>query len=79
MGGSLTRLQNNVNIAGAGSLVLFLSWPDFLLGLDAESNGTGTFSNVYGSADEYGLTQREYRAWEGSAFGRLRRRWRDQG
>jgi len=68
VGGSLTRLQNNVNIAGAGSLVLFLSWPDFLLGLDAESNGTGTFSNVYGSADEYGLTQREYRAWEGSAF-----------
>jgi len=68
VGGSLTRLQDNVNIAGLGSLVLFLSWPDFLLGFDAQSNGTGTFSNVYGSADEYGLTQREYRAWEGSAF-----------
>jgi len=68
VGGSLTRLQDNVNIAGLGSLVLFLSWPDFLLGLDAQSNGTGTFSNVYGSGDEYGLTQREYHTWEGSAF-----------
>jgi hypothetical protein len=68
LGGSITRLQDHVNIVGLGSYLLFLSWPDFLLGLDAGSNGTGTFSNVYGSADDFGLFQRNYRAWGGSAF-----------
>jgi len=68
LGGSITRLQDNVNIVGLGSYLLFLSWPDFLLGLDAQSNGTGTFSNVYASADDFGLFQRNYRAWGGSAF-----------
>jgi TonB dependent receptor-like, beta-barrel len=68
LGGSITRLQDNVNIVGLGSYLLFLSWPDFLLGLDAQSNGTGSFSNVYASADDFGLFQRNYRAWEGSAF-----------
>jgi len=48
--------------------VQFLSWPDFLLGLNAEQNGT-QFSNVYVSIDSYGLLNREYRAWEGSAYG----------
>jgi hypothetical protein len=48
--------------------VEFLSWPDFLLGLNASNNGTGTFSNVFASIDDYGLFDREYRIWEGSAF-----------
>ncbi|MGA9307294.1 MAG: carboxypeptidase-like regulatory domain-containing protein, partial [Candidatus Sulfotelmatobacter sp.] len=39
-GGSLTRLQDNFNDPGIGSFVQFLSWPDFLLGLNASSNGT---------------------------------------
>jgi hypothetical protein len=68
LGGSLTRYQDNVDVVGAGSLAFFLSWPDFLLGLDGQNNGTGSFSNVYGSIDEFGLSQRKYRAWEGSAF-----------
>jgi len=68
-GGSVTRLQDNFNVVGLGSLLLFLSWPDFMLGLDAAGNGTGTFSNVFASADDFGLLDREYRAWEGSAFG----------
>jgi hypothetical protein len=67
VGGSVSRLQDNVNIIGLGSFLQFLSWPDFLLGLDAQENGTGTFSNVYASADVFGLMQRNYRAWEGSA------------
>jgi len=67
-GGSVTRLQDNVNIVGLGSFVQFLSWPDFLLGLNANGNGTGTFSNVFASVDDFGLMEREYRAWEGSAF-----------
>jgi len=67
LGGSLTRLQDNVNLVGLGSLTQFLSWPDFLLGLSAASNGTG-FSNVFASLDDFGLTDREYRVWEGTGF-----------
>ena len=67
-GGSVTRLQDNVNIAGFGSFLQFLSWPDFLLGLNASSNGAGTFSNVFASVDDFGLLDREYRVWEAAAF-----------
>ena len=67
-GGTLTRLQDNLNFAGFGSYLQFLSWPDFLLGLNGSGNGTGTFSNVYASADAFGLLNREFRAWEGSGF-----------
>jgi hypothetical protein len=67
LGGSLTRVQDNINLVGLGSLLRFLSWPDFLLGLSAKDNGT-TFSNVFSSFDDFGLTVREYRACEGSAF-----------
>lgn len=67
LGGSLTRLQDNVNLIGLGSYLRFLSWPDFLLGLSAADNGTN-FSNVFASFDDFGLTKREYRVWEGSAY-----------
>jgi carboxypeptidase family protein len=67
-GGSLTRLEDNLDFVGAGSFVQFLSWPDFLLGLDGSGNGTGTFSNVFASADIFGLLNREFRVWEGSGF-----------
>lgn len=67
-GGSLTRMHVNLDFAGAGSSLQFLSWPDFLLGLDGSANGTGTFSNVFGSGDIFGLLNREFRVWEGSAF-----------
>lgn len=67
LGGSLTRFQDNINLAGLGSFVHFLTWPDFLLGLDAASNDSA-FSNVFASFDVFGLTDREYRAWEGSGF-----------
>ena len=66
-GGSLTRLQDNVNLQGLGTLLEFLSWPDFLLGMNAASNGT-LYSNVFGSVDIFGLTVREFRVWEGAGF-----------
>jgi hypothetical protein len=66
-GGSLTRIQDNIALLGLGSFVHFLSWPDFLLGLDAASNGT-SFSNVFASYDVFGLTSRDYRVWEGAGF-----------
>ena len=68
LGGSLTRPEEDFNFAGLGSFVQFLSWPDFLLGLDAGSNGTGTFSNVFTSSDIFGLLNRDFRAWEASVF-----------
>jgi hypothetical protein len=67
-GGSLTRLQDNLDFAGYGSFVRFLSWPDFLLGLDESSNGTENFSNVFESLDAFGLLDREFRVWEASGF-----------
>jgi hypothetical protein len=67
-GGSLTRLEDNLDFAGFGSFVQFLSWPDFLLGLDGSGNGTGTFSNVFASSDVFGQLNREFRVWEGSGF-----------
>jgi Carboxypeptidase regulatory-like domain/TonB dependent receptor/TonB-dependent Receptor Plug Domain len=67
LGGSITRLQDNINLVGLGSFVQFLSWPDFLLGLNAETNGT-KFSNVFASFDDFGLTSRAYRVWEGTGF-----------
>jgi carboxypeptidase family protein/TonB-dependent receptor-like protein len=67
LGGAVTRLQDNVNLVGLGSFMRFLSWPDFLLGLDAAGNGTD-FSNVFASFDDFGLTDREFRVWEGAAF-----------
>ena len=67
LGGSVTRLQDNIHIAGLGSFLQFLSWPDFLLGLSAASNGT-QFSNVFASYDDFGLPDREFRVWEGAAF-----------
>ena len=67
VGVSLTRVQDNVNLVGLGSFVEFLSWPDFLLGLSAADNGTG-FSNVFASFDDFGLSTREYRVWEGAGF-----------
>jgi hypothetical protein len=68
IGSSLARLEDNLDFAGFGSFVQFLSWPDFLLGMDGNDNGTGAFSNVSSSNDVFGLLSREFRAWEGSAF-----------
>jgi hypothetical protein len=67
LGGSLTRLQDNVDLVGLGSFLRFLSWPDFLLGLSSGGNGTA-FSNVFASFDDFGLTTREFRVWEGAGF-----------
>jgi hypothetical protein len=68
MGGSLSRIHDDLDIVGVGSLVDFLSWPDFLLGLSADQNGTSLFSNVFGSIDDYGLLNRHYRLWNGSLY-----------
>lgn len=67
-GGWLARIRNDRDTEGLGSLLSFLSWPDFLLGLDATQNGTGRVSNVFTSVDAFGLLGRQWMAWEGAAF-----------
>ena len=67
-GGSITRLRDPLHFDGFPSFIKFLSWPDFLLGLNSSGNGTGTFSNVFESADTFGLFDRDFRAWEVAAF-----------
>jgi Carboxypeptidase regulatory-like domain/TonB dependent receptor/TonB-dependent Receptor Plug Domain len=69
-GAGLQREQNNQvgfhYLAGE----LFLSWPDFMLGLagtPVADGGNGSpfgISNVYGSIDLLGLFDRAYRDWE---------------
>lgn len=66
-GGNLSRYYNDNDFIGFGSGLIFLSWPDFLLGLDAADNGT-PFSNVYGYIDAYGLYGREYQMWNGALY-----------
>jgi hypothetical protein len=73
-GAGVTRVQVNNgyhNFAGEA----FLSWADFLLGLDAEGNGTAPFatlglasSNIFFSLDAPGLFGRAYRVWETNAY-----------
>ncbi len=73
-GAGVSRGQENFGFhlfAGEG----FLSWPDFLLGLDAEGNGTAPFaslgldsSNIFFSLDGPGLFDRAFRVWETNAY-----------
>jgi hypothetical protein len=51
---------------GAG--LVFLSWPDFLLGMSGAQNGTGIFSNIIASIDGPGLFDRDFRVWDGNAY-----------
>lgn len=67
MGGGLTRYQDNISSFRFNSWLLFLSFPDFLLGLDGTSNGSG-FSNVFGSFYFAGLADRAERAWDGFGY-----------
>ena len=67
VGGGFNRGQENFTkfhfFAGLG----FLSFPDFLLGQDAATNGT-PFSNVFLSLDLPGLFDRYFRLWEYNTY-----------
>ncbi len=67
-GGNLSYSQDNFGKFVNQGILIFLSFPDFLLGLDGRSNGTGVFSNVFGSVDYIGLPDRAFRLWEGSLY-----------
>lgn len=67
-GGGVSRAQNNQvgfhYLAGA----IFLSWPDFLLGLSGPQNGTGAISNLFASLDLQGLFDRAFRATDANGY-----------
>ncbi len=71
-GGGITRAQNDIEnfhyIAG----LIFLSWPDLLLGLNAAQSGTAgagaAVSNVYESVDLPGIFDRAFRTWNGDVY-----------
>jgi len=66
-GGGIVREQ--LNLVGFHFLAgeLFLSWPDFLLGLDGAHTGTG-LSNIFGSIDLPGEFDRGYRVLEANIY-----------
>jgi hypothetical protein len=66
-GGGLTRYQDNISNFRFNSWLFFLSFPDFLLGLDGAQNGS-SFSNVFGSFYFAGLGDRAERAWDGFGY-----------
>jgi len=67
-GGGFTRYQNDFTDFHYLAGMIFLSYPDFLLGLNATGNGTGLFSNVYASVDLPGLFDWRWRILDGDAF-----------
>ncbi|MEO8725336.1 MAG: TonB-dependent receptor [Acidobacteriaceae bacterium] len=66
-GGGVSRAHNNLESFHYIAGLLFLSFPDFLLGESGAQNGT-PFSNIYGSVDLPGLFPRQYRVWDGNAY-----------
>ncbi len=67
-GGGFSRYQNDLTGFHYLAGMIFLSFPDFLLGLNGADNGTGLFSNVYASVDLPGLFDRRWRILDGDAF-----------
>jgi carboxypeptidase family protein/TonB-dependent receptor-like protein len=67
-GGGITRVQSGSVGFHLFGFEYYLSWADLLLGLSGPANGTGIFSNVYGSEDLPALGDRAYRVWEGNTF-----------
>jgi hypothetical protein len=68
VGGNLTRAQRNFTQFRFNGQLILLSMADLLLGLSGPANGTGVFSNVFGSVDLLGLTDRAARSWESSIY-----------
>jgi len=66
-GGGVDRGQNNLTKFHFVGDMTFLSFPDFLLGQDGTTNGSGV-SNVFATLDLPGLFDRAWRIWDYNAF-----------
>ena len=71
-GGGISRTQNNIEGFHYIGGLIFLSFPDLLLGLNATQSGTAAagvpVGNVYASVDLAGLFDRAFRTWDGNLF-----------
>lgn len=66
-GGGVTRAQDNFTKFHYIGGLIFETFPDFLLGQDGITNGTG-LSNIILSIDLPGLFDRYYRVWDGELY-----------
>ncbi len=66
-GGGINRGQNTISKFHFLGGLVFGTFPDFLLGQDGTTNGTG-LSNVFATVDIPGLFQRQYRVWDYDAY-----------
>ena len=71
-GGGITRSQDNLEGFHFIGGLIFLSFPDLLLGLNATQSGTAAagvpVGNVYLSIDLQGLFDRAWRVWDGDVY-----------
>jgi hypothetical protein len=68
-GGGVVYAQINLAEFRYNGFLVFLSWPDFLLGLNGTQNGTfGLYSNVYGAEDFIGKPERALRDHDGYTY-----------
>ena len=67
LGGGLSRGQENFTKFHFFAGLLFLSMPDFVLGQDGATNGTG-ISNIFVSLDLPGLFDRAFRIWDYNTY-----------
>ena len=71
-GGGYNGGKNEIQRFNLESVVLTLTWADFLLGQSATQLGTAALGvpigNLYGAIDLYGNTARDYRYREGDVF-----------
>jgi hypothetical protein len=68
MGGNLTQSRKINRGQTYYGGVNFLTWPDFLLGMNVTDNGTGIFSNVYYSLELLGVLTNPTHDWEASTY-----------
>ena len=66
-GGGVNRGQNTISKFHFFGGLVFGTFPDFLLGQDGTTNGTG-LSNVLATIDIPGLFERQYRVWDYHAY-----------
>jgi hypothetical protein len=71
-GGEITRSYISDSNYSTGAVAVFVSFPDFVLGLPGgpvASGGNGSFaSNVYQAPGDQGLFDHKYRKWDGAAY-----------
>jgi hypothetical protein len=67
LGGGVNRLHTDLDRQVTRAAINFLSFPDFLLGMNAAGNGS-QFSNIFSSSYNPGARFKKMRVWDGFAY-----------